>query len=121
MQALASEAADYSKQSFEAGTAAFEKLLAAGSVDKAVEVEQDEGKLEQAPCRRLLLVPRLPINRGATLTVRTLHHAVHDTEGFATHAVGIESRQAGFDALTRDLDILQALVCYLAASNAIVE
>lgn len=38
-QALASEAADYSKQSFEAGSAAFEKLLGASSFDKAVEVQ----------------------------------------------------------------------------------
>ena len=41
LQALASEAADYSKQSFEASTAAFEKLLAAGSLDKAVEVQSE--------------------------------------------------------------------------------
>lgn len=40
-QALASEAADYSKQSFEAGAAAFEKMLAAGSFDKAVEVQTE--------------------------------------------------------------------------------
>jgi len=40
LQALASETADYSKQSFEAGTAAFEKL-AAGSLDKAVEVQSE--------------------------------------------------------------------------------
>jgi hypothetical protein len=40
-QALASEAADYSKQSFEAGTAAFEKLLSAGSLEKAVEVQSE--------------------------------------------------------------------------------
>jgi hypothetical protein len=41
MQALASETVDYSKQSFEAGSAAFEKLLAAGSVEKAVEVQSE--------------------------------------------------------------------------------
>ena len=40
-QALASEAAGYSKQSFEAGTAAFEKLLSAGSLDRAVEVQSE--------------------------------------------------------------------------------
>ena len=40
-QALATEAADYSKQSFEAGAAAMEKLIAAGSFDKAVEVQTD--------------------------------------------------------------------------------
>src|SRR6187551_3639385 len=39
LQALASEAADYSKQSFEAGSAAFEKLLGVTSFDKAVEVQ----------------------------------------------------------------------------------
>jgi len=38
-QAIASEAADYSKHSFEAGSAAFEKLLGATSLDKAVEVQ----------------------------------------------------------------------------------
>ena len=40
-QALASEAADYSKESFEAGSAAFEKLLGAQSLDKAVAVQSD--------------------------------------------------------------------------------
>jgi hypothetical protein len=40
-QTLASEAADFSKQSFEAGSAAFEKLLAAGSFDKAVAVQTE--------------------------------------------------------------------------------
>jgi hypothetical protein len=38
-QALASEAADYSKQSFATGSAALEKLLAATSLDQAVEVQ----------------------------------------------------------------------------------
>lgn len=40
-QTLASEAADFSKQSFEAGTAAFEKFVSAGSFDKAVEVQTE--------------------------------------------------------------------------------
>jgi hypothetical protein len=40
-QALATEAADYSKQAFETGTAAFEKLLGAKSLDKAVEVQTE--------------------------------------------------------------------------------
>ncbi len=40
-QALASEAADYSKESFEAGSAALEKLLSAQSLDKAVAVQSD--------------------------------------------------------------------------------
>jgi hypothetical protein len=40
-QAMATEAADYSKRSFEAGSEAFEKLLAAKSLDKAVEVQTD--------------------------------------------------------------------------------
>ena len=41
IQTLASETADYSKQSFEAGTAAFEKMVSAGSFDKAVEVQTE--------------------------------------------------------------------------------
>ncbi|HVY20153.1 MAG TPA: phasin family protein [Bauldia sp.] len=40
-QAIASEAADYSKRSFEAGTAAFEKLAAAKSIDTVVALQQD--------------------------------------------------------------------------------
>lgn len=40
-QALASEAVDYSKSSFEAGTAALESLFAAKSLDKAVAVQSD--------------------------------------------------------------------------------
>jgi hypothetical protein len=38
-QAIAVEVADYSKKSFEEGTAAFEKLLGAKSLDKAIEVQ----------------------------------------------------------------------------------
>ena len=40
-QALATEAADYSKKSFESGVAAAEKLFSAGSLDKAMEVHSD--------------------------------------------------------------------------------
>jgi hypothetical protein len=40
-QAIAAEAADYTKKSFEAGSSAFEKLLGAQSLDKAVEVQSD--------------------------------------------------------------------------------
>ncbi|MEJ0013132.1 MAG: phasin family protein [Bauldia sp.] len=40
-QTIATEAADYSKRSFEAGTAAFEKLAAAKSVDTVVALQQD--------------------------------------------------------------------------------
>ena len=53
-QSLAAEAADYSKRSFETGTKAFESLLGAGSLDKAVEVQTDyvrnayEGYVSQA-------------------------------------------------------------------------
>lgn len=39
--AMAAEAADYTKKSFTAGSTAFEKLLAAPSLDKAVEVQSD--------------------------------------------------------------------------------
>lgn len=40
-QALATEAADYSRHSIETGAKAFEKLVAASSLDKAVEVQSD--------------------------------------------------------------------------------
>lgn len=40
-QAIAVEAADYSKKSFETGTATLEKLMAAKSIDKVVEVQGD--------------------------------------------------------------------------------
>ena len=39
-QAIAQEAADYSRKSFEKGTAAFEKLSASKSLDKALEAQQ---------------------------------------------------------------------------------
>jgi hypothetical protein len=38
-QAIAVEVADYSKKSFEEGSAAFEKLLGVKSLDKAIEVQ----------------------------------------------------------------------------------
>jgi hypothetical protein len=38
-QAIAAEVADYSKKSFEDGTAAFEKLLGVKSVEKAIEIQ----------------------------------------------------------------------------------
>src|SRR5690242_223713 len=41
MQAIAVEIADYSKRSFEQGTAATEKLIGAKSLDKAFEVQSD--------------------------------------------------------------------------------
>jgi hypothetical protein len=40
-QAIAVEMADYSKKSFEQGTAAAEKLLGAKSLEKAMEVQSD--------------------------------------------------------------------------------
>ena len=40
MQAMAQEAADFSRKSFEKGTAAFEKVSASKSIDKAMEVQQ---------------------------------------------------------------------------------
>ncbi|MBN9271100.1 MAG: phasin family protein [Mesorhizobium sp.] len=43
-QAIATEASDYTKKSFEAGAAAFEKLFAAKSFDKAVEIQTDYAK-----------------------------------------------------------------------------
>ena len=41
VQAIAVEVADYSKKSFEEGTAAIEKLFGAKSVEKAIEVQSD--------------------------------------------------------------------------------
>lgn len=40
-QAIAVEVADYSKKSFEEGTAAAEKLFGAKTLDKAIEVQSD--------------------------------------------------------------------------------
>jgi len=40
-QALAAEYADYSKKSFEDGSAALEKLFGAKSVEKAIEIQND--------------------------------------------------------------------------------
>lgn len=40
LQAIAIEVADYTKTSFEQGTAALEKLLGAKSFDQAVEIQQ---------------------------------------------------------------------------------
>jgi hypothetical protein len=40
-QAIAVEAVDYSKKSFEEGTSAVEKLFGAKSVEKAIEIQQD--------------------------------------------------------------------------------
>ncbi len=39
VQAIAAETADYSKKSFEEGSAAFEKLLGAKSIEKAIEIQ----------------------------------------------------------------------------------
>ena len=54
MQTIATEATDYSKSSYEAGAAAFEKLAASKSVEKAMEVQTEymksayEGMVAQA-------------------------------------------------------------------------
>jgi hypothetical protein len=44
VQAITVEATEYSKKAFENGTAAFEKLTSAKSLDKAVEVQTDYAK-----------------------------------------------------------------------------
>jgi hypothetical protein len=41
VQAIATEAADYARKSFEQGTATFEKLIGAKSVDKAIEIQTE--------------------------------------------------------------------------------
>ena len=43
-QAIATEVADYSKKSFEDGSAALEKLLGAKSLEKAIEVQSEYAK-----------------------------------------------------------------------------
>lgn len=40
-QAIAVETTEYTKKSFEAGTAALEKVLSAGSLEKAFEIQTD--------------------------------------------------------------------------------
>ena len=44
VQAIAVEVADYSKKSFEDGSAALEKLLGAKSLEKAIEIQSDYAK-----------------------------------------------------------------------------
>jgi hypothetical protein len=44
LQAMASEAADFQRKSFEKGAAALDKVFAAKSVDKAIEVQQGFAK-----------------------------------------------------------------------------
>jgi len=41
MQAIAAEMTDYSKKSFEDSTAAFEKLMGAKTIEKAIEVQSE--------------------------------------------------------------------------------
>jgi len=43
-QAITVEATEYSKKAFESGSAAFEKLVSAKSLDKAVEIQTDYAK-----------------------------------------------------------------------------
>jgi hypothetical protein len=43
-QAIAAEATEYSKKSFETGNAAIEKLVAAKSLEKAIEIQTDYAK-----------------------------------------------------------------------------
>jgi hypothetical protein len=41
LQAIAADAADYTKRSFEASSVTFEKLMGAKSLDKAVEIQSE--------------------------------------------------------------------------------
>lgn len=45
LQTIATETADYSKKSFEEGSAAVEKLMSVKSLDKAFEVQSDYAKV----------------------------------------------------------------------------
>ncbi len=44
LQAIAVEVADYSKKSFEDGSATFEKLIGAKSLEKAIEIQSEYAK-----------------------------------------------------------------------------
>jgi hypothetical protein len=44
LQTIAVEVADYSKKSFEDGSAAFEKLIGAKSLERAIEIQSDYAK-----------------------------------------------------------------------------
>jgi len=44
VQAIAAEVADYSKKSFEEGSAAAEKMFGAKTLDKAIEIQTDYAK-----------------------------------------------------------------------------
>ncbi len=44
LQAIAVEATEYTKKSFETGSAALEKLVAAKSLEKAIEIQTDYAK-----------------------------------------------------------------------------
>ena len=44
VQAIAAEVTDYSKKSFEESTAAFEKLLGAKTLEKAIELQSEYAK-----------------------------------------------------------------------------
>ncbi|PSJ59835.1 phasin family protein [Pseudaminobacter soli (ex Li et al. 2025)] len=43
-QAIAVEATEYTKKSFETGTATFEKVMSSGSLEKALEIQTDYAK-----------------------------------------------------------------------------
>jgi hypothetical protein len=43
-QAIAAEAGEYTKKSFEAGSATVEKLFSANSIEKAIEIQSDYAK-----------------------------------------------------------------------------
>jgi len=43
-QAIAAEAGEYTKKSFEAGSAAVEKIISAKSLEKAIEIQSDYAK-----------------------------------------------------------------------------
>jgi hypothetical protein len=47
-QAIAVEASEYTKKSFEAGAATLEKVLSAGSLEKAVEIQTDYARRSYA-------------------------------------------------------------------------
>ena len=62
-QAIATEAGEYTKKSFEAGSAAVEKLFSAKSLDKAIEIQSDYAKQSYESVRRRGHQDRRPLCR----------------------------------------------------------
>jgi hypothetical protein len=70
VQAIAAEAADYSKKSFEEGSAAMEKLLGAKSLDKAMEIQSAKSPTKASLLRRPRSASSMPPRQGNLQAVK---------------------------------------------------